>query len=233
MILSLNGIIAGRGRGIVTDGLILNLDAGNTASYSGSGTIWTDLSGQNNNGTLVNGVGYSSLDGGTLVFDGINDYVSILDNAGLRFGTGGYTISLWIKPSSFGSSKMLIQKGSALGGWQVYYDNNGFVHFTQQFVIDIATIQFSTNQWKNIVFTSNGGTDRNILMYVNGVFNATYTVTANQNYNLTSNLSIGSDSNGANYFLNGSISNVLLYNRKLNSTEVTQNYNTIKTRYGL
>jgi hypothetical protein len=219
--------------GIVTSGLILNLDAGNASSYNGSGTLWTDLSPTGNNGTLVNGVGYSSSNGGILTFDGINDYVSVADNAGLRFGTGGYAISLWIKPSSFGNSKVLIQKGAALGGWQIYYDASGFLHFTQQFVVDIPTILFSINQWKNIVLTSNGGTDRNISMYVNGTSTGTYTCTANQNYNLTSTLTIGADGVGNNYYLNGSIPNVSLYNRKLNSDEVTQNYTALKTRFGL
>jgi hypothetical protein len=218
---------------IVTNGLVLNLDASRTSSYPNSGTTWTDISGNSNNGTLVNGVGYTASNEGTMTFDGVNDYVSVTDSASLRFGTGGYTISLWVKPSSFGNPKVLIQKGSALGGWQIYYDTGGYLHFTQQFVIDIGTIQFSTNQWKNIVLTSNGGTDRNISMYVNGTSTGTYTCTANQNYNLTSTLTIGADGVGNNYYLNGNIQNVLMYNRKLNSTEVTQNFNATKSRFGL
>jgi hypothetical protein len=63
---------------IVTDGLVLCLDAGNPKSYPGSGTTWTDLSGNGNNGTLVNGVGYSGSNLGSLVFDGSNDYVNWL-----------------------------------------------------------------------------------------------------------------------------------------------------------
>jgi hypothetical protein len=59
---------------IVTDGLVLCLDAGNPKSYPGSGTTWTDLSGNGNNGTLVNGVGYSGDNLGSLSFDGVNDY---------------------------------------------------------------------------------------------------------------------------------------------------------------
>ena len=64
------------GKPIVTDGLVLCLDAANPKSYPGSGTTWTDLSGNGNNGTLVNGVGYNSDNGGSLSFDGVNDYVS-------------------------------------------------------------------------------------------------------------------------------------------------------------
>ena len=61
---------------IVEDGLVLALDAGNTKSYPGSGTTWTDLSGNGNNGSLVNGVGYNSGNLGSLSFDGVNDYVN-------------------------------------------------------------------------------------------------------------------------------------------------------------
>lgn len=236
MILANHGIISSSGGGsspIVTSGLTLNLDAGNISSYPGTGTTWSDLSTYGNNGTLVNGVAYSSSNNGILVFDGVNDYVSVNDNASIRFGTGGYSINIWVNPSLFSGSKVLIQKGSALGGWQIYFDSSGFLHFTQQFVIDIATIQFSTNQWKNIVFTSNGGSDRNIYMYVNGTLSGTYTCNADQNYNSTSTLTIGADGVGGNYFLNGAIPNVLLYNRKIDSTDITQNYNALKTRYGL
>jgi hypothetical protein len=63
-------------KGIVQSGLVLNLDAGVSASYPGSGTNWTDLSGNGNNGTLVNGVGYNSANNGSFVFDGVNDYGS-------------------------------------------------------------------------------------------------------------------------------------------------------------
>ena len=61
----------------VKDGLVLDLDAGNPLSYPGTGTTWTDLSGNNNNGTLINGVGYNSDNGGSLVFDGVDDHGTI------------------------------------------------------------------------------------------------------------------------------------------------------------
>jgi hypothetical protein len=218
---------------IVTNGLVLNLDASRTSSYPGSGTTWTDISGSGNNGTMVNGPVFGTASGGVITFDGVNDYVSVADSTSLRFGTGAYTINLWVKPTSFSGSKVLIQKGSLLGGWQLYFDSVGYLHFTQQFVVDISTILFSPNQWKNIVFTSNGGTDRNIYMYVNGVSTGTYTCTGNQNYNLTSALTIGADGVGNNYFLNGNITNVLLYNRALSTTDILQNFDVTKSRFGL
>ena len=65
----------GYGPRIVTDGLVLYLDAGNNKSYPGSGNTWYDISENGNNGTLVNGVGYNSSNKGSLVFDGVNDYI--------------------------------------------------------------------------------------------------------------------------------------------------------------
>ena len=68
---------AAAGPNVVEDGLVLALDAGNTQSYPGSGTAWTDISGKGNNGTLTNGPTYSSADGGAIVFDGINDHIDL------------------------------------------------------------------------------------------------------------------------------------------------------------
>ncbi len=81
----------------VTDGLVLALDAGNTKSYPGSGTAWTDLIGSNN-GTLTNGPTYNSDNGGSIVFDGTNDYVTISDDSDFTFGTGDLTVEAWFKP---------------------------------------------------------------------------------------------------------------------------------------
>jgi hypothetical protein len=80
---------------IITSGLVLNLDAGNTASYPGSGTVWTDLSGNGYNGTLTNGPIYSSSNGGTIVFDGTNDVASFGNI--LNIGLSSWTMSCWVK----------------------------------------------------------------------------------------------------------------------------------------
>ena len=84
---------------IVTDNLVLALDAGNTKSYPGSGTTWTDTVG-GNNGTLTNGPTYSSDDGGSIVFDGSNDYAQSGTSSDLIIGTQDYTMSLWVKYDS-------------------------------------------------------------------------------------------------------------------------------------
>ena len=97
---------------IVREGLVLHLDAANPKSYPGSGTVWNDLSGNNNNGTLVNGVGYSPDNKGAMVFDGVNDYVTV-DYPALALSIPSMTVELWIKTTTttslsiFGSSNNL------------------------------------------------------------------------------------------------------------------------------
>ena len=80
---------------LVTSGLILHLDSGNSSSYSGSGTTWTDLSGNNRNATLINGPQYSSVDGGKIVFDGIDDYAEVSNPP--MFGSGDFSVEVWFK----------------------------------------------------------------------------------------------------------------------------------------
>ena len=87
---------------IVTDGLVLALDAANAKSYPGSGTTWSDLSGNRNTGTLTNGPTFNSGNGGGIVFDGVDDYVDCGNSSTLQINQG--TISAWVKTSSPGSS---------------------------------------------------------------------------------------------------------------------------------
>ena len=90
---------------IVTNGLILNLDAGNKKSYSGSGSVWYDLSGNNNNTVLTNGPTFSNTNSGNIVFDGIDDYVNIPYNASkISFPNDNATICVWFKSSTSGDN---------------------------------------------------------------------------------------------------------------------------------
>jgi hypothetical protein len=97
---------------IITQNLVLCLDAANSKSYPGSGTTWTDLSGNGNNGTLANGVGYNSGNGGSLVFDGVDDYVS-LTSADLRFGgSNSYTFDFFIKVPHSTTNQTIFSNGN-------------------------------------------------------------------------------------------------------------------------
>ena len=89
-----------RGPNIVKDGLVLHLDAANYKSYPGSGTTWSDLSGNGNNGTLTNGPTFDSGNRGSIVFDGSNDFVYLSNPSSLAFGTGDFSIEIWCNPDS-------------------------------------------------------------------------------------------------------------------------------------
>jgi len=81
---------------IVTDNLVLWLDAGNVASYPGSGTVWTDISPSAFSCTLINGVTYGSGNGGYLNFNGMDTYGSVPNNNAFDFATGDFTVEAWV-----------------------------------------------------------------------------------------------------------------------------------------
>lgn len=201
---------------IITDGLILHLDAGNMASYPGAGTIWTDLSGNGNNGTLINGPTFDSANGGSVVFDGVNDQVTL---AGVTVSTTS-TINIWVYPiPSSGNYGTLLTQGASYGIWY----RGGTQKVSSYYTTDHLTTQTLTeNQWNNLAIVNNGG---NLSFYINNILDSsTYTSAVS----FTAN-TIGNDPTSE--IFKGKISNIQVYNRVLTPAEITYNYNTIKTRY--
>jgi hypothetical protein len=224
----------------VTDGLVLALDAGNRKSYPGSGTTWTDLSGRGNNGDLVNGPTYDSSNGGSIVFDGSNDYVSININSLI------YCIDFWIKPTTnltylttgnfimdFNNGQQSIAFGSCTG----LVSNELITVFTNSNVDVGARSSYSStidsiSGWINIVCNWNG-TD--YIFTVNG--NTKPTSSGGVNREIISSISpvkIGlSDGSGINGTFSGNISNVKYYNRALTPQEIQQNFNALRSRFSI
>jgi hypothetical protein len=220
--------------GIITNGLVLNLDAGFTPSYSQSGTTWYDVSSSGNNGALINGPTFNSSNGGVLIFDGTDDYVNIPNN-NVNYATGDITVESFVKPvvdfAQYGMS-ILIQGTSCVQcSFSVLWGRttNKFSWFSGDGIV-ISTSDLLSNNWYHIVgVRRSDGTD----LYVNGELNATTTTVGNGTGNSTS-LSIGESitcSVVPNW--NGNIGIVRLYNKSLTSTEILQNYNAQKGRYGL
>jgi len=228
---------------IVTNGLALHLDAGNSASYPGTGTTWTDLSGNENDGTLTNGPTYDSSDGGSIVFDGDNDFIDLgtigvshplqLDN--------GFTISWWgIQSGSGDLFQRIIDKsngGLGLNGWAIYplgqgepdtqltlnYDGNeGGIN---------SSTRLSSTSWQNWSITWSSSSNQWI-WYLNGsVDNSGY-----KTYNVPTfqtNARIGSWNHSTQREYKGKISSVLIYTRPLTASEIAKNYNALRDRYGL
>ena len=219
--------------GIVRDGLVLNLDAAKRDSYPGTGTTWRDISGNQNNGTLTNGPTFNSDNGSSIVFDGTNDYVSCGNASSLQSTIG--SVSAWVKTTTPGSSyRSIITKQDS---WGLFVKDGILITYDWSAIADRTTgINISDGTWKNVVmtFTETIGTpSNNAIVYLNG--NPVLTTTVKYDNN-NINLEIGRGGNlppGSSQFLNGNISQALLYNKVLTAQEVLQNYNATKTRYGL
>ncbi len=223
---------------IITDGLVLCLDAGNRKSYSASGTTWTDLSGRGNTGTLTNGPTYSSANNGSIVFDGTNDYADFGNI--LNFTTESFTFNVWFYlsnfiPSSPEQGPVLFYKGSFnTNGYYCQFGQNGSINIvTNQSgsyqVSGTAAGTVSLNTWYCVSFVRSGS---NITIYVNG----NQSSSSNSHINPTSssnNFTLCSYGGTPSIFSNFRISQFSTYNRALTASEIQQNFNATRGRFGI
>jgi hypothetical protein len=231
---------------IVTDGLVLCLDAANTLSYPGSGTAWNDLSGQGNSVTLINGPTFNLNNSGSLVFDGVNDYIQTPIQALDRpctFSTWFYFTSLTTNSgynTFFGQDtdvsilrgRFYFQKsGGNVDGGQLNKINFSLVKSDGSIVVTNGLNVVQINTWYNYTAVL---TTTNISVYENGVIQNS---TTNSDFFLSPNTNI--ILNAAYYnnnivdFWPGRSSIFHIYNRALSASEVLQNYEATKTRFGL
>jgi hypothetical protein len=218
---------------IVTDGLVLYLDAANTKSYPTTGTTWNDLSGAISGGTLINGPTFNSSNGGSIVFDGVDDYASVPYTTNFDATVNGITLNTWVyNNNSSGGWKAVIQRNrngtqaavygiwrSTSNGWQFRLGGGGV-----DSTINITNA--TTGIWVNLTLTYNKTT---LIAYINGVNVGTNTPIGYVND--TQNLLIG-DASVSEYF-KGGIASTQIYNRALSQAEILQNYNATKQRYNL
>ena len=235
---------------IVTSGLVLALDAANPKSYPGSGTTWRDLSGNGNTGTLVGGVGYTAANGGSLTFNGSNQYATVPLSSNFEFGTGQFAVEAWVNLASvtITSSRIMGIGNGANGGAPVTYTGWSFIvrnlsgtiyllfyryDGTETFY-QVVIPSFSVGQWFHFVATRDASNA--LTLYSNGVAILT-TASVIQSYNSVNSqpLYLGYTFDGyGNNYLNGRISNARIYKGKgLSAAEVSQNYNALKGRYGI
>jgi hypothetical protein len=215
------------GPDMVQDGLVLSLNANDRLSYISGSTTWNDVSGQGNNGTLTNGPTFNSANGGSIVFDGTNDYVI---HSSLDLGTV-CSWGVWVNYVRVANSnEAFVVLGANLPNrYNLFYDfptKNFYVGTGDVF----RTLQYSTglntNTWYNIVHTRNENT---VTVYINGVNIGIMTGTSSFPSLFRT---IGSEGTGA-YFSNIRVSGVCYYNRTLSAQEVLQNYNALKSRFNL
>ena len=213
---------------IVTDGLVLALDAGNTKSYPGSGTSWSDISGNGNNGTFtsMDGNNYSSANGGSLVFDGSNDYVTTGD---MFDPNSNFTFSSWVNLDAFGPHRTIISKQNQGGSIQIrIHGTDNDVEIIDNNVVNVGAFSnftLSLSTWYNIVVTRSSNT---YSLYVDGVYKSDFTSANVYDYAAQT---IGKNFNIATEYWDGKISIIHCYDRALTASEVQQNYNALKGRF--
>lgn len=218
---------------IVTNGLVLCVDAANPRSYPGTGTAWNDVTNSGYNFTLVNGPTYSSNNLGFFTFDGVNDIATAGYNTALDTQTP--TVEVWVKTNATTQNGFWFEKGAVNTQYALFQEGSQIVwrQTTNVASLTATTASFiSTSNWAQVVGTYTSG-DRRI--YVNGVQIASdtlaYTIPTN-----TSGMSIGAyggNSGSNSYWYNGALSMCRVYNRALTAAEVSQNFNAIRGRYGI
>jgi hypothetical protein len=213
---------------IVTDGLVLCLDAANPLSYPGSGNTWYDLKGSYNATVAGGSPTYSSINGGVFTLNGSSDYFLIPDPGSL----GNFTISCWVYPllSSTGVAPSIIASVYPTKvNFQITYFNNQTVYAGIYSPGWVQTSSVSASQgWQNLVLTYNGSS---MILYRNTVpiANVSTSISAESS---GSGIRIGRRWDFTDYF-NGHISSVKIYNIALPADKVSQNYNALKGRFGL
>jgi hypothetical protein len=233
---------------IITNGLVMNLDAGFTPSitspptnivgggYNSYTPPWYDVGSGGNNGSLINGPTFSSANGGSIVFDGVDDYVT-LSSSQIAPGTGAFTWNFWAKQAASANNFSIVFSGTGSNSFYgvISMDSragNGLIYYANGFRIQDFNTSFGANWWF-ISFVGNGGSNgaRNLKLYRNAVqAGSTYTY----DYNFTSTTpNIGANHSSYSELMTGNISMVSYYNRELSSAEITQNYNAQKGRFGL
>jgi hypothetical protein len=215
---------------VVTTGLQLYLDAGNASSYPGSGTAWTDLSGNSRDGTLTNGPTYSATNGGSIVFDGSNDYVQC---------TGSLTVTAatfvtWIKRNGSQGTYdgILFSRGTNTTGMNFFSSNQLGYHWNDS----SSTYNWSSGltipdaTWCMIAVSVTSTSATAYLCQTGGTTTATNTV--NHSSSVLNDIKIAVDDAAARYF-NGNIAIAQLYNIALSADQVSQNFAADRARFGV
>jgi hypothetical protein len=223
------------GGGVIQNGLVRYYNAGNTSSYPGSGTTWTDLQGTGYNLTLQNGPAFTSDGAGSyFTFDGSNDYAEGND-AGLPTTDTARTFIFWAYRTTTTDFKQMWFYGTGAGGQGVYAYQTG----TANWAIDtyggaVGANAITANAWTMTSFTYAGGSGGGYVYYLNTTTGTTGTATTFNTIlggSTALNLAKGAPF-GSSYFT-GRIGQYLVYNRSLSSAEIAVNFNATRTAYGL
>ncbi len=216
----------------ITNNLVSLWDAGIPESYPGSGSSWYEFTNSSSRtGTFTNGPTYSSSDGGSIVFDGANDQVTFD-----TFSLPGvpWSVSFWIKTTTTAQCALFshysggpVYNGFGLSGGYLqytYYNNNGWNYSPT------SNTLINTNKWVYVTYATGAGANSTFTFYTNGVASGTFTPVSN---------GIGSGNMGVfgSYwgwgFYPGNLAHCSIHNTQLSATQILQNFNATRLRFGV
>ena len=214
---------------IVTDGLVLYLDAANTKSYVSGSTIWNDLSRNNFNGSLINTPTFNSQNSGSILFDGVDEYVNLgVVDIGI---TRDFTISFWANITKNGAVE-IFNRGYTPPDYGIYLAKLSNNKLTLQ-SFSVGTVDTNTTIVSGITNYTVSRNNTNCSWYINGVLDKSQVVTsANINQSNLKEWRIGSNFDIIRPTFGGNIYSFIVYNVGLTQQQVQQNYNTTKSRFG-
>jgi hypothetical protein len=227
------------GPAVITSGLVLELDAGNVKSYPTTGTTWFDKSGNSNNGTLINGPTFNTGSLGSIVFDGTNDYVSVPKQTTF-VNASQFTMTAWMK-RRLSNSKVILYQGADSNNdvaFELWDDGNAY------FEVGNASnaygyIANTSTDWQYLTMVFDGtltGNSNRLKGYINGnLLSLTFAGGSIPSTSGPSNsvFSIGNSQGVGGNFSDGNVAQVFIYNRALSTSEVQQNFNATRARFGI
>jgi hypothetical protein len=216
---------------LLKSNLIAVWDPGLTSSYPGSGTNWDNWVANNRNWSLTNGPTFSTAGGGSIVFDGSNDYAAYRDGGSWTLGTP-FTVNFWIRTSSASDMGLMshysggpVNSGMWISGGKLayaYYNGDWRYNFSTGTAVN-------TGNWVMVTYASPSASNGTIVTYVNGIADWSFTVTGGHSSSNIGSLGILW---GFAYF-NGSMAQVTAYDVQHSATQVLQNFNSTRQRFGV
>jgi hypothetical protein len=211
---------------VIRDGLVLYYDGADVDSTGGGGSVWYDLSGNGYNGVLTNGASFTSTNGGSVLFDGSNDYVETNSNSIIPNGLSPFTIEALYTMTGSAGGALFVNYGPGFTSGTIWFSGQYGIYINGSVYAAGAPLATGT---RHMVSTrdSNGMTRT----YINGIISSTGVLTAsvsnNQNYR------IGTDVNGTAEPFSGHLYLIRVYNRALNPSEIAENFQANRGRVGL
>ena len=234
---------------IISDGLVFYLDAANRRSYSGSGLTVNGLSTSGLGATLVAGISFTSSNSGTFILNGTSQYINLSNSSGYGISTESFTMNLFVKATNKSSTNFLSflssrQLTSPFNGILITQDFNAnrsaYLRYQLNSAIGASqynsgTLPFISDAFNMITMVVDRS-NNTLLSYLNGSLDASYNIMGVTSIGSTHNIEIGRDeafTPNSNAWMGGNFAYFQIYNRALSATEILQNYNATRKRFGL